>query len=75
MLVISTGLSTTVAFFILAGVWKFGAKALRNHLFYKYTILGDIGDLGSPRDSKDRLKGTAVICGGRCVVKRGLTLR
>ena len=46
---------------------RFLGKCLRAYLLRKHTVLYDIPKLGGPRPDEKRIKGTAVICGGRCV--------
>ena len=44
------------------------AKLVRQHVFIpKYTVLNDLASLGTPRKGQ-KLKGQAVVCGGRFVV-------
>jgi len=43
------------------------ARSLRKYLLKKETILLDLPLLGKAREEADKIKGTAVICGGRYV--------
>ena len=55
-----------------AVIWKVAGHILRLYLLRKLTVVDDLPELGSPRIEKKRLKGAAVICGGRyeCTIKK-----
>lgn len=45
--------------------WHFGGKALQRHLTQHFTVAYDIPRVGNERREDERIKGTAVVCGGR----------
>ncbi|KAF8811473.1 hypothetical protein BYT27DRAFT_7089460 [Phlegmacium glaucopus] len=49
-----------VLYFLLLLAWKW----LRQHLLAKETAIPDLPLLGNPREKEEKIKGTAVICGG-----------
>lgn len=40
-------------------------NVLDDHFIRKYTVLADLDTLAHPRSDDKRIKGTAVVCGGR----------
>ena len=51
----------TTAFYLLS----YGARSLRRKLLQKETIVADVPFLGHARQKDHKIKGTAVVCGGR----------
>ena len=50
---------------LLYAACQLGGNALDDYFLRKYTVLPDIEHLAQPRSDDKRIKGTAVICGGR----------
>ena len=48
-------------------VWRIVNKVIRDYFVRKYTIIPDLRSFGRSRDEGKRIKGTAVVCGGRSV--------
>ena len=57
--------STIVAIPIL---WRLGGAALRRYFTSRYTVAYDIPQVALEREEGERIKGTAVICGGRYAI-------
>ena len=57
-------------FYVLACValWKIVGHLLHRYIVKNNTVVYDIPNLGVPRRDESRLKGTAVICGGRYLI-------
>ena len=49
--------------------WRCFVFFLRRYLTRRSTILFNIPNLGLSRPEETRIKGTAIVCGGRCVLK------
>ena len=47
--------------------WRMAGKYLGDHFTRKFTVLHELEHIGVARPDNQRIKGTAVICGGRCV--------
>lgn len=47
--------------------WKIGGHYLYKHFENKSTVLNELKHIGKPRPDSKRIKGTAVICGGRWI--------
>jgi hypothetical protein len=56
-----------VALVVIVVVWRFSAYILRQFLIRKFTVTEDIQHLGKARIDGQRIRGNAVICGGRYV--------
>lgn len=54
---------------LISGALAFNAiwRLLRSHLVAKYSSIEDIKGLGQARPEGSKIRGTAVVCGGRCV--------
>lgn len=50
---------------LLYGTYRLAGNALDENFTRKYTVLQDIDRLAHSRNDGQRIKGTAVICGGR----------
>ena len=50
---------------VALAVWKILGSAVRSMLVSKLTVMDDLKNLGKARADGKRIKGTAVICGGR----------
>ena len=61
----SMDLFTTACLVAVLVAWKIAGRLLRRHFFRKLTVVDDLHNLGLPRAPHQRLRGTAVICGGR----------
>ena len=59
---------------IVTVLWKVGGSLLRDYFLRRYTVVKDLPNAGTPRQDEERIKGTAVICGGRYVHKNWLAL-
>lgn len=55
-----------VAFLILVAVYKLAGHLLYQFTLARFTVVNELEALGQDRAPGDRLKGIAVICGGRC---------
>ena len=57
---------TIVASAIAAKVaWNLGGGLLRRYFVRKYTVIDDLPYIAEPRPENQKVKGTAVVCGGR----------
>lgn len=52
----------------LAFAFKILWATLRSHLVAKHSCVGDLADLGKPRPDSEKIRGTAVVAGGRCAI-------
>ena len=52
---------------LLYASYQLAGSVLDDHFVHKYTVLPDLAHLAQPREDSKRIKGTAVICGGRWV--------
>lgn len=46
--------------------WRTLGSILHQFFLMKMTVLPDLPNIGQPRPPSLRIKGTAIICGGRC---------
>ena len=53
--------------FILSSLYQTLARLLRGYFVRRFTTLEDLPLLGVPRADGEKVRGTAVICGGRYV--------
>lgn len=66
--------AVTAAIVIGAVVYELGGRVLYELAVRRFTVLRALASLGKPRELQDRIKGTAVICGGRYVTPSSITL-
>lgn len=62
-----TVLLLTFPSFVIAAVWRFLGNHAQAYLFKKYTVVHELANVGKERVDQERIRGTAVVCGGRCV--------
>jgi hypothetical protein len=67
-------LSVQSSLFLLWTAYALGSKIFRRWAIAHYTVLSELPELGTPRKDVKKLYGTAIICGGRCVRTRDVTL-
>ena len=48
-------------------IWRLGGIALNRYFTRHFTVAYDIPQVAFERDEGKRIKGAAVVCGGRCV--------
>lgn len=46
-------------------VWKAAGSLLRSYFLGRYTVMKDLPNAGKAREDRERIRGTAVVCGGR----------
>ena len=46
-------------------LWHYGGRALERFLTRRYTVAYDVPHVANEREESKRIRGTAVICGGR----------
>ena len=65
MMVVSTPVKISIALVALPILWRVSGTLLRRLLIRKLTVVEDLKNLGQPRLPGQRIKGSAVVCGGR----------
>jgi hypothetical protein len=58
----------TLALVLIVVVWRIIAYSLQRLLVRKFTVTRDLEHLGKARLDEQRIRGNAVVCGGRYVL-------
>ena len=69
---LSSPLLVAVSALLLTLGWRASGSALHQYFTRKMTVLLDLHEVGQPRPVLQRIKGTAIVCGGRCAIYRAV---
>lgn len=58
-------LAAIAAPFLAVAAWKVTGSLLRSYFVGRFTVVKDLPNVGMARPDSERIRGTAVICGGR----------